>query len=159
MANYYAKGSLQMARQLKVQKFSVPFVIVGNATAGSVSITCDEPALVKFKTSGVDQITSSVPTGETATYSQAPSDAAGRFNILVLVQEPLNKIVSVKTFDLVLGTNQPTIRGSVTGVTLPASGNTAGTAIMLTCTSSQALNAANTMDACLEIEYVVNEHQ
>lgn len=159
MSNYYAKNPIQMDRQLKVQKLSIPFVIVGSATSGSVSVSSDEPALLKIQTAGNNQISGSVPSGETATYSQSPSDSAGRFNLLVLIQEPVNKIVSCKALDLVLGTVQPCVRGSTSGVTSPATGNSVGTAIMLTITATQALNAANTVDACLELEYVVNDHQ
>lgn len=159
MSNFYAKNPLQMDRQLKVQKLSVPFKIVGSATAASVSISCDEPGFVFFKTASVDQITAAVPTGETATYSTSPSDSAGRFNVLVVIQEPVNKIVSCHAHDLVTGDLQKCVRGSTTGVTSAATGNTAGTAIMITVTASQAINAANTVDSCLELEYVVNEHQ
>lgn len=159
MANYYSKDNILMQRQLKVQKLSVPFVIVGNATAANVSITCDEPSRVFFKTAGVDQITSNVPSGETATYSQSPSDSAGRFNVLILLEEPAGKIVSAKCLDLANGASQVTVRGSSTGVSSPASGNSYGTALMLTITASQALNASNTVDACIEIEYDVHAHQ
>lgn len=156
---FYPKDSLVSNRAVKVQKLSIPFKIVGSATAASVSLTCDEPSILFLQSGGVNQITSAVPSGETATYSQSPSDSAGRVNALVVIKEPINKIVSAKGFDLVTGALQLCVRGSTSGVTSPASGNSAGTAIMLTITCSQAINAANTVDACLELEYVVNEHQ
>lgn len=152
MSNFNAKNPLQMDRQLKVQKLSVPFVIVGSATAANVSITCDEPGFVFVATSGVDQITGALASGETATYSSSPSDASGRFNVLVKIQENVVKIVSCHAHDLVLGTLQPVKRGSTLGIT---TGTAGGQSIMLTCTATQALNAANTVDACLELEYVV----
>jgi hypothetical protein len=158
MSNYYAKNPIQMDRQLKVQKLSIPFKIVGSATSANVSITCDEPSLLFFKSQGVDQITAAVPSGETATYSSSLSDSGGVVQVLVLIQEPVNKIVSCHGHDLVNGNLQKFTRGSTSGVTSPASGNNEGTAIMLTLTTSQAINAANTVDSCLELEYVVDNH-
>lgn len=155
MANFNAKNEQQLNRQLKVQKLSIPFVIVGNATSSSVSVSCDEPSLLFIKTQGVDQITAALATSETATYTTSPDDSNGIFNILVRIQEPVNKVVSIRVADRVTGANELAYIGSSSGITTGSGG---GQSIMLTCDATVALNAANTVSGCLEVEYIVNEH-
>lgn len=155
MSSFYAKNPLQEDRQLKVQKLSVPFVITGNATSASVVISCDEPGFVFFKTSGNDQITAALSTNETATYSSSPSDSGGVFQALVKIQEPVNKVVSLRCTDRVTGSSDLARLGSTTGITTGSGG---GQSIMVLFTSPSALNASNTVNGCLEVEYIVNEH-
>lgn len=156
-ASYQAKNQSQLQRQLKVQKLSIPFVIVGNATSSSVAVSNDEPAVMFIKTAGVDQITPALASGETATYSVSPVDASGIFNILVKIQEPVQKIVSCHAHDTVLGTLQPVKLGSSSGISVLSSG-LVGQSIMLTCTASQSIATSNTVNGTLEVEYAVNEH-
>lgn len=150
---YNAKNELLLNRQLKVQRLSIPFVIVGSATSSSVSVSCDEPSILFIKTQGVDQITPALDSGETAVYSSSPSDSSGVFNILVKVREPINKIVSMRVADRLRGTSSPAYLGKA-----EPSVASNGSDIMVTCTSDVALNASNTLNACLELEYIVNEH-
>lgn len=154
MSDFYAKNSLQMDRQLKVQKLSVPFVIVGNASSASVSISCDETSFVFFRTQGNDQITGALASGETATYSSSPNDGTGVYQALVKIQENVIKVVSLRCGDLVTGNSDLARRGSSTAITTGSGG---GQSIMVLLTSPSALNASNTVDACLEVEYIVQE--
>lgn len=152
---YNAKNSQQFNRQLKVQKMSIPFVVVGNATAASVSFSNDEPSMLFFASASVDQITGALATSETATYTTSASDANGIFQVLLKVLEPVQKIVSCKAFDRVIGDVEKVYLGSATGITTGTGG---GTSIMLICDATVALNAANTVNGTLEVEYIVNEH-
>lgn len=153
--SYQAKNELQLNRQLKVQKLSIPFVIVGNSSSASVAVSNDEPGILFLRTQGNDQITAALATSETATYTVSPSDSGGIFNILVKIQEPVDKVVSCKAFQRVTGDVEKVYLGSSTGIT---SGSGGGQSIMLTCTATQAINASNTVNACLEVEYSVLEH-
>lgn len=155
MASYQAKNDPQLSRQLKVQKMTIPFVIVGNATPASVAVSNDEPSIMFIRTAGVDQITAALASGEVATYSVAPVDATGIFNILVRIQEPVDKIQSCKVFDRVNGAVEATFLGSASGVTTGSGG---GQSIMLTCDVTVSLAAANTVNGSLELEYSVLEH-
>lgn len=155
MASYQAKNDPQLSRQLKVQKMSIPFVIVGNATAASVVVSNDEPSIMFIRTAGVDQITAALATNETATYTVSPVDATGIFNILVRIQEPVDKVQSCKAFERVTGDVEKVFLGSASGVTTGSGG---GQSIMLTCDVTVALNAANTVNGTLELEYSVLEH-
>lgn len=151
--SFNAKNNLQLNRQLKVQKLSIPFVIVGSASSASVSISCDEPGILFLRTQGNDQITSALASGETASYSASPVDSTGVFNMLVRIQEPVNKIVSLSVTDRLRGTRSNVYLGAAS----PSVASN-GSDIMLSCTSDVALNAANTLNACLEVEYIVDEH-
>lgn len=151
---YDAKNELVEDRQLKVQRLTIPLTIAGNATAASVVCRNDEPAILFLQTDGVDQITPALASGETATYTVATSDATGVFRALVKIQEPIGKVVACyaarrDAFELVPGR-----LGSATGIT---TGSAGGKSIMLAVDCALALNAANTLDAALVIEYVVAE--
>lgn len=150
---YNAKNELQFNRQLKVQRLSIPFVIVGNATSASVSVSSDEPSILYIKTQGVDNITPNLDSGETASYTSSPNDSTGVFNMLVRIQEPVQKVVSIRVADRLRGTSSPAYLGKA-----EPSVSSTGSDIMISCTSDVALNAANTLNACLEVEYIVNEH-
>lgn len=152
--SYDAKNELVEDRQLKVQRLSIPLTIAGNAVAASVVCRNDEPAILFLQTDGVDQITGALASGETATYTVATSDATGVFRALLKIQEPLAKVVAAyacrrDAFELV-----PARLGSASGLT---TGSAGGKSIMLAIDCALALNAANTLDACLIVEYVVAE--
>lgn len=151
---YNAKNELQFNRQLKVQRMSIPFVIVGSATSASVSVHTDEPGILFIRTQGNDQITPNLTTGETDTWTDTATDSTGVFNILVRIQEPVNKVVSMRVADRKRGTSSPCY---LDGTGDNGISNT-GSDLTLSCTSDVALNASNTLDACLEVEYIVDEH-
>lgn len=149
MPNYAAKDELVQGRQLKVQRLVIPFSIVGNATASLVSISRDEPALLFIKTEGVDEITA-VADG-TPSFTAA-NDANGIFNILVKISESVAKVMHAKvclrdTVNKIYGCSL----ANTTGLTA------AGDKIVLNCDGDVALNAGNTLNAVLEVEYVVAE--
>lgn len=151
---YLPKNSQVQGRQEKVQTLTVPVSIVGSATAANVSITVDEPSFVFFKTEGVDQITGQLASNETATYADSPSDSSGVFNVLINVSEAISKVCFASMYSRTSLTAQAAKLGSTTGIT---TGTDGGSKIMLTGDTSVALNAANTADLCLHVEYVVSE--
>lgn len=151
---YEAKASNVAARQLKVQRLAIPLTIAGNATPASVVLRNDEPSVLYLQSEGVDQITAALDTNETATYTVAANDANGVFRALVSIQEPIAKVVAAyairrDAFEVIPGR-----LGSASGITTGVDG---GQKIMLAFDSALALNAANTLDACLVVEYVVAE--
>jgi hypothetical protein len=148
MSQYQASNELTLQRQLKVQKVSIPFVIVGNASSASVSVSCDEPAILFIRTQGVDQITSALDSGETANYSTSPVDSSGTFNILVKIREPVQKIVSLRCADVVTGVLYK-LSEDAGG---PIASN--GSDMMLDCVASVSIATSNTLNGCVEVEYV-----
>jgi hypothetical protein len=152
--SYSSKDEVLQNRQLKVQRVSIPLSIVGNATPASVVPRNDEPARLFLQTEGVDQITGALDTNETATYTTAASDVNGVFRALLKVRESVEKVVSAKCVNRIDGSFEPAFLGSATGITTGTGG---GKSIMLAVDSDVALNAANTLNACLEVEYVVAE--
>lgn len=154
MPQYPAKDEVLNGRQLKVQRVSIPLSIVGNATPASVVPRNDEPARLFLQTEGVDQITGALASGETATYTTAASDANGVFRALLRVNESVEKVVSLQCFNRVSGVLELAFLGSATGITTGTGG---GKSIMIAVDSATALNAGNTLSACLIVEYVVAE--
>jgi len=149
--NYNAKDPQVSSRQLKVQKLSIPFLVVGSA--GTSTTSNDEPAVLFIRTQDTDQITTAsgaLASGETATYSVAAADATGIFNILVKTNEAVAKVVSARIASRIDGVSHPVFLGDADGLT--SLGN-----MMLTCDSTVDFTAANTLDASLEVEYVVAE--
>lgn len=154
MPQYPSKDEVIQYRQLKVQSVSIPLSIVGNATPASVVPRNDEPSRLFLQTAGVDQITGALASGETATYTTAAADATGVFRALLKVGENVEKVVSMRAFNRVSGAHEPAFLGSASGITTGSGG---GKSIMIVIDSGTALNAANTLDACLHVEYVVAE--
>lgn len=152
--SFPSKDEVIQGRQLKVQRVAIPLSIVGNATAASVVPRNDEPSRLFLQTSGVDQITGALATNETATYTTAASDATGVFRVLLQVKEPVAKVCAAYCFNRVSGVSEPAFLGSATGLT---TGSAGGKSIMLAVDSATALNAANTLDACLIVEYQIDE--
>lgn len=155
MPSYYPKNSIVENRQLKVQRLTIPFSIVGNGTPASVSITCDDPAILFLRTEGVDQITTAsgaLSSGETATYTVSPVDATGIFNLLVKISdEVVLKVVEASLWRRDTGTPQVIKLGDADGLTSLGK-------IMLTGDSDLALNSiSNTLDCSLSVAYVVSE--
>lgn len=146
---YESKDELVKGRQLKVQRLVIPFSIVGHATASLVSISKDEPALLFIKTEGVDQITAA--TDGSPSFTSA-SDANCVFNILVKINESVAKVMAARvqlrdTVNKIYGCSL----ANTTGLTAAAD------KIVLNCDGDVALNASNTLNACLELEYVISE--
>lgn len=147
---YNAQNEKVGGRQLQVQRISIPLTIAGNATAASVVCRNDEPAILFLQTDGVDQITGALASGETATYSVATSDATGVFRALVKIQEPIGKVVAAYAYRRDAFETVPGRLGSASGI---STGSAGGKSIMVAFDTALALNAANTLDACLVIEY------
>lgn len=154
MPQYSAKDEVIQSRQLKVQRVAIPLSIVGNATAASVVPRNDEPARLFLQTAGVDQITGALDTNETATYTTAANDANGVFRALLKVKEPVKKVCAAYCINRVSGVLEPAFLGSASGI---STGTAGGKSIMLAVDSATALNAANTLDACLVVEYEIDE--
>lgn len=151
---YNAKDSLVDGRQLEVQSLCIPLTIVGNATAASVSLRCDEPGFMFLRSSSVDQITAALLPNETATYSASPADASGIFQVLIRINEQLVKVCDARLAQRDGATAQSAYLGSATAIT---TGTAGGTAIMILCDSSVDFTGANTLNACLEVNYIVVE--
>lgn len=147
--SFQSKDSQVLNRQLKVQRVVIPLSITGNAVPASVVARNDEPSLLFLRTEGIDQITAALAAGETATYSSAPNDANGVFNILLKVGEPVAKVCAALSVRRATGILDPVQLGDADG--LSSAGN-----IMLTIDSTVDLSAAN-LDSCLIVEYIVAE--
>lgn len=159
--SYEAKQSQVRDRQLKVQRLVIPFTVVGHATAASVSLSCDEPALMFFQSEGVNQITDALDTDETATYTDtAPGDSAGELNVLIKVGEDIEKVLGCQLYnrdaDGFGGPDATDVKanlGSATGIT---TGDGGGKSIMLSIDTGET-HATGTHLKCIVVEYVVSE--
>lgn len=151
---YDPKNELVRNRALKVESLVIPMVVTGNATPASVVLACDEGGFMYLKSQGVDQITAALSANETATYTAAPNDASGIINVLIkLRDDQVLKVCQAKITNRLTGVSYPAYLGSATGIT---TGTAGGFSIMLAATLP-AINTAVTVDACLEVEYVVAE--
>ena len=152
---YDAKNSPQLGRQLEVQKLVIPVKLIGNSTAASVSLRSDEPEFVFFRSQSVDQITAALQANETATYTVSASDSSGIVQCLVRINEQIVKVCDARLANRVgSGSGYYAELGSATGITTGTGG---GSAIMLALVSGVDLTGANTVDACLEVHYIVQE--
>lgn len=147
--SYPSKDSQVQARKLKVQRLSIPLVITGNATPASVLLRNDEPGILFLRSEGVNQITAALDAGETATYATAADDSDGIFQLFVKVQEVVSKVIVAKITSRTTGVSHPCYLGDADG--LSSAGN-----IMLLCDSTIDFSAAS-LDACLEVSYIVAE--
>jgi len=151
---YDAKNAPQSGRQLEVQRLVIPVLLTGAASPASVSLMCDEPEFVFFRSSSVDQITAQLDTNETATYSASPSDGSGVVQCLIRISEPLAKICKVSLVNRKgVNTNIYAYLGSDTGIT---TGTDGGQQIMAILNVANALNSGSSVnDCCLEVNYIV----
>lgn len=148
---FEAKQSQALGRQLKVQSLSIPFKITGNATPASKVITRDEPALLFLKVEGIDEITGALSSNDTTPTLASATDSTGVFNLMVIVGEQLEKMVSAQ---LVRRNGQEVISCTLTQA--PADSIVAGGArdkIVLNADSGVNLSSAD-LDACLILQYV-----
>lgn len=152
--SYDSKNELVRARQLKVQRLTIPFTLTANATPASVVLRNDEPAIMFLQSEGVDQVTGALDTSETATYTGAALvDANGILQVLLKIREKVLKVCQARMVSRTDGVTQPIFLGSATGITTGTGG---GSSIMLKIDSS--VNHATTnVDACIEVEYVLDE--
>lgn len=154
--SYDAKNELVRARQLKVQKLSIPFLVVANATPASKTVTIDEPALLFLNVEGISGITLAAGAVDSAaelsaiTFATA-TDSTGVFNALVRISEPLAKVCLARivsrnsTSDIVAATF-PT--GATAGIT------SVGDKVVLNFDAGRSFASVDG-NYCLEVEYVV----
>ena len=148
MSTYYAKSSLAMDRQLKVQRLVIPLKVVHNATPASVSLQNDEPSVLFLQSQGVNQIDAS----DAAQFANtSPSDASGQLNLLVNVGESVAKVMRCALRGRFSGTDYAAHldTGSTQGVS--SNGN-----IMLSVSTSVNFSTTD-LDACLDVEYSVSD--
>ena len=157
MANYQAKDSLVLGRQLEVQHLVIPFQIVGSATSASVVFSCDEPGFVFAQTNGTNQITAAVPSTDTATFTTSPSDSAGTFNCLVLINEQLVKLCQASVNVPATAVVKACALGSATGISVNTASGANGVCLMLSVPTGSAYNTSGTVSGCLEIDYITAE--
>ena len=152
MSSYQSKDEVVQGRQLKVQKVSIPLVVVGNAVAASVSLSNDEPSRLFLASAANNQITAALASNETATYTTAANDANGVFQVLLQCKESVQKVVCAYALNRISGILEPAFLGSATGITTGSGG---GKSIMLVVNSGTDFTGANTLDCALCIEYVI----
>jgi hypothetical protein len=153
--SFQAKDSGVLSRQNKVQRLVIPFTIASNATPASKVIACDEPALVFIKTEGLNQITiaaGALETGETLPTLAAATDSTGVINVLVKINEPLVKVMSVKIHSR--GATQTAKPGEVLAFTTGSTNS--GQSVVANITTAVNLASAS-IDAVLEVEYITAE--
>lgn len=150
---FEAKKPIVREKQLKVQSLYLPFSIVGNATPASVAVTRDDPAILFIRTEGTDSITEAagaLDAGETDPSFATEVDANGVFSLLVKIEEAIHKVVAAK---IIRRNGQEVISCSMAD-TDGISAN--GDKIVLNADSGVDLSAA-TLDAALEVHYIVSE--
>lgn len=160
--SFDSKDSQVQGRKLKVQRLVIPFSIVGSATSTAVVATSDEPSIMFFNTEGVTGISvaaGALNSGDTATYSVAANDTNGTFQVLLKLNEPIAKVLSARCQrrSAVLAEADDAMivaLGNSTGI---VANSTSAQKIMLTVDGELALNAANTLNAVLDVSYVVSE--
>lgn len=145
---FLPKNSLVADRMLKTQRLVIPFSVTANATPASVVLSCDEPGVLFLKSEGVDYITAELTAlGDSVTYANAPVDANGIMNMLIVPGEEVAKVCRAQVMTRTTGVAQPCFLGDADGLT--AEGNIA-------LTMDSAINFATTdAQLCLEVEYVV----
>lgn len=166
MSNYNSRNGLVQDQQLKVQRLVVPFQITGNASSASVVITREAPSILALKTQGVDQITPALSATDVApTIAQTANDASGIFNLLLLIQEPVGRVMSARVVrtDVANKQYQCQLENGGTGIVLDTAlvtpfGTNGGDCIIVSCVGDLALNtSANVFNGTLECEYVISE--
>lgn len=158
MGMFYPKNENVRRRTDQVTRLNLGFKIVGSATAANVAITIDDPTMLYLKTEGVDQITAALASTETGPTYASATDSTGVTNALVDIGEPLSKVVAAY---LVSRTANLVSYANVTAT--PATGlvvNSAATSskICLDLKLGVAINAANTCNSCLVVEYIPALH-
>lgn len=154
---FQPKDGQVYSRQLKVQRLQIPFTVTANATASSKTYTVDEPSLVFFNFQGLTGITSGAGAidsiGETLPSLASATDSTGVFNVLVKINEPLVKVVSVGISG----------RQGATGITnlcqilaFTTGSVNAGQSIVANVTSGVNFSTTS-LDATLTVDYITQE--
>lgn len=155
MSNFDAKNELVRARQLKVETLRIPFTITGASSTQNVVTTTDEPAILFIQTQGTNRITvadGALATGESAPTYASPTDSTGAFAILVRVKETAVKAMSCTLTKRTANGVQSCSLANTTGIT------NGGDGFCFNATSSvDFTSGSNTLDACLEVSYIVTE--
>lgn len=153
--SFDAKDSQVLGRQLKVQRLVIPVAITFNATPANKVVANDEPSVLFIKTEGINQITTgtgALETGETLPSLAAATDTTGVINVFVKISEPLLKVMSIK----LIGRNATQLVKTGEVLAFTTGSTNSGKAIVANITSGVNL-ATTSMDAVLEVEYVVAE--
>lgn len=165
MSNYNSRDGLVQDRQLEVQRLVIAFQITGNASSASVVVSRDAPGILVLKTQGVDQITPALSATDIApTIANAPSDSGATFNLMLLIQEPVGRVMSARVVrtDVANKQYQCQLENGGTGIVLDRAlvtpfGTNGGDCIILSCVSDLPLNnGSNTLNATLECEYIIS---
>lgn len=148
--SYLSTNDQVMGRELKVQRLVIPFNITHSATPSAVVLQTDEPSMMFLKSEGVNQITAALASGETATYTVAPNDANGIFNVFIRINADIcAKVLRCGVMKRSTGAVEVCKLGDADGIS--SLGN-----IMLTVDSAVDLSAVD-YDGCIEVEYVIQE--
>lgn len=153
-----SKNSAVQQQRLAVQRLVLPFRIVGNATAASVQHLVDANEILFLQTQGVNNISTAsgaLASGETATIAASISDANSIFAMFVKILDDkcakvCNAAVHVRKPDANIAIVPCTLEnGSSNGI------SSLGNIVLSVDLAGPALNASNTLDACLVVEYVL----
>ena len=152
---YLSKQSSVQEQRLKVQRLSIPFKIIGNATAADVSISSDSPDVLKIQTAGVDQITSALTAaGDSVTFNTAANDDVGDagtssvFRVYLNLGEQCQKLVSARIENISGDSLSYSLkRGDADGL------SSLGRPVLVV-TAGDSIDAANTLDATLHVDYI-----
>lgn len=145
---YPAQKSEVLARQLKVQKLSIPLAITAHATPASKTVLVDEPSILFLQVEGIDRITEdagAVADDTTLPTMSAESDSSGIFYAAFNIGETVSKVVSCK---LVSRTT-----AQIVACEILASADS-GLVVIVKVDSTTDLSSTN-LDAVLELEYIV----
>lgn len=153
--SFYPKQDRVMERSLRVQRLSIPLKVTHNATPASKVVTNDEASVLFINAQGVTQITianGALDAGEaTPTFDLSAADSTGDLNMLVKIQEQIDKIQNAQVIDRVTGATYACYTNS-SNPPLSADGDK----LLLNCHSG--VNLASTdLDACLVVEYTTKK--
>lgn len=101
--SYLPKDSAVQQQSLQVASLALPFTVTHNASSASVVVTVENPSLLFINTQGTSRITLAAGAVDSAqeltdiTFA-SPSDTAGTFNMLVRINETVNKVVNATLY-------------------------------------------------------------
>jgi hypothetical protein len=153
MGMFYPKNENVRRKADSVTRLCLGFKIVGSATAANVAVTIDDPNILYINTEGTTLITAALASTESAPTYASATDSTGVCSALVAIREPLARVTAAY---LVSRTANLVSYANVTGT--PSTGlvvDSAATSskICLDLKLGVAINAANTFNGCLVVEY------
>lgn len=153
--SFIAKNVAPRASQLKVQKLSLPLVIVGNATPASKTVTEYDRNVLFMQVEGIDHASvaaGALDSDDTVPTFQTVDDSDGKISCVIRIDEELEKVVSAKLISL---TDGSIIAGKLPSA--PASGIVAGGDLdKIALDFDSAINfESGTHNLCIEVEYIV----